>query len=184
MINVDLPYFLTVDGEEKEINSDFRNVILICNAFNDPELTQNEKTVVMLDLLYIDDWTEFIDRQEAIKKAIWFIDWGKESTEEETNNSPRIMDWEQDYNLICSAVNNKANVLDIRYLEYMHWWTFLGYFSDRGECQFSTVTDIRDKLNKGKKLDQTEKTILRENRDVIILKSKNSENFENELWGD
>lgn len=179
----ELPFFLTVDGEEKEIDSDFRNVILICNAFNDPELNQNEKNHVMLGLLYVDNWLEFNDIDEAIKQAIWFIDWGKEY-KEVNENSPRLMDWEQDYNLICSSVNNKANTLDVRYLEYMHWWTFLGYFSDRGECQFSTVTEIRDKLNKGKKLDQTEKEILRENRDMIMLKNKSNEDFENEMWGD
>lgn len=182
-MNTDLPFFLIVDGEEKEIDSDFRNVILICNAFNDTELNQNEKIRVMLDLLYVDDWTDFYDRNEAVEQAIWFIDWGKEY--EETNEkSPRLMDWEQDYNLICSAVNNKSNILDVRCLEYMHWWTFLGYFSERGECQFSTVTDIRDKLNKGKKLDQTEKEILRENRNLIILKNKSNEDFENEMWGE
>lgn len=182
-MNTDLPFFLTVDGIEREIDSDFRTAILICNAFNDTGLTQNEKTTVMLDLLYVDDWTEFKDRDEAVKQAIWFIDWGKEYKEKE-ENSPRLMDWEQDYNLICSAVNNKANTLDVRYLEYMHWWTFLGYFSDRGECQFSTVTNIRDKMNKGQKLDRSEKEILRENRDMILLKNKSNADFENEMWGE
>lgn len=181
-MNTELPLFLAVDGIEREIYSDFRNVILICNAFGDDELTQGEKTIVMLDLLYVDDWTEFIDRDEAVRQAIWFIDWGKKYTEKQ-ENSPRLMDWEQDYNLICSAVNNKVNTIDVRLLKYMHWWTFLGYFSDRGECQFSTVTNIRDKLNKGKKLDASEKEILRENRDMIILKTKANEDLENELWG-
>ena len=60
-MNTDLPFFLTVDGEEKEIDSDFRNVILICNAFNDTELNQNEKIRVMLDLLYVDDWTDLTE---------------------------------------------------------------------------------------------------------------------------
>lgn len=181
MMLTDLPYTLTVDGEEKEIYPDFRNIILICNAFNDPDLSQSEKTRIMLELLYVDNFWEFTDIEEAIKQAIWFIDWGKEYKEKE--NSPRIMDWNQDYNLIISAVNNKANVLDIRDLEFMHWWTFLGYFSDRGECQFSTITEIRDKLNKGKKLERYEKEILRENCDQIILKTKTDEEFEDELWG-
>lgn len=178
----DLPYTLPVDGEEKEIYCDFRDIILVCNAFNDPELTQSEKTRIMLELIYVDDWWEFEDKEEAIKQAIWFIDWGKEYKDKE--NGPRIMDWEQDYNIIISAVNNKANVVDIRELPFLHWWTFLGYFSERGECQFSTIADIRDKLNKGKKLEKYEKEILRENRDHIILKNKSNEDFENELWGD
>lgn len=177
----DLPYTLTVNGVERAINCDFRDVILICNAFNDAELTQSEKTQIMLNNLYVDDWWHFGNPEEAVKKAIWFIDWGKEYSEKEIG--PRIMDWEQDYNLIVSAVNNKANVVDVRELDFMHWWTFLGYFSDRGECQFSSITDIRDKLNKGKNLEKYEKEILRENRDQIILKNKANEEFEKELWG-
>ena len=93
------------------------------------------------------------------------------------------MDWEQDYNMIVAAVNNKMNVIDVRELDFLHWWTFLGYFSERGECMFSTVTDIRDKMNKGKKLEPYEKTLLRENRDKILLKNKANEDFEKELWG-
>ena len=177
----DLPLTLTVDGEEKEIYPDFRNIILVCNAFNDPELTQSDKTRVMLELIYKDDWMEFKDIDGAIKQAIWLIDWGKDYSAKESG--PRIMDWEQDYNLIVSAVNNKANVVDVRELPFMHWWTFLGYFSDRGECQFSSITDIRDKLNKGKKLEKWEREVLRENRDQIILKNKANTDFENELWG-
>ena len=182
MTFTELPYTLTVGGEEKAINCDFRDVILICNAFNDPDLRHSEKTQIMLNNLYVDNWWEFSDINEAVKQAIWFIDWGKEYTEKEA--APKIMDWEQDYNLIISAVNNKSNVIDIRELPFLHWWTFLGYFSDRGECQFSSITEIREKLNKGKKLEKWEKEILRENREQIILKNKVAEDFENELWGD
>ncbi len=182
MMLTDLPYTLSVDGEDKEIYPDFRNIILICNAFNDPALTQSEKTRVMLEMLYVDNFWEFQDIEEAIKQAVWFIDWGKEYKEKE--DGPRIMDWEQDYNLIISAVNLKANTVDVRELPFMHWWTFLGYFSDRGECQFSSITDIRDKLNKGKKLEKWEKEVLRDNRDQIILKNKAAKDFEDELWGE
>ena len=178
----DLPLSLVVAGEKRAINCDFRDVIVICNAFNDPELTKNEKTQIMLNNLYVDDWLEFGNIEEAIKQAIWFIDWGKEYQEKE--NSPKLMDWEQDYNLIVSAVNNKANVIDVRELPFMHWWTFLGYFSDRGECQFSSITEIREKIAKNKKLEPWEKEVLRENRDQIIIKNKANEDLEKELWGD
>lgn len=179
---LDLPYTLTVDGGKKAIHCDFRDVIDILNAFNDPYLRPVERTHIMLNNLYVDDYTEFEDMDEALRQAVWFIDWGKEYKEKES--SPRIMDWEQDYNLIVSAVNNKVAVTDIRDLPFMHWWTFLGYFSDRGECQFSSVTEIREKISKGKKLEKWEREILRENQDIIILKNKANKDFENELWGD
>lgn len=180
---VDLPYSLTVNGEERAINCDFRDIILICNAFNDPDLRANEKTQIMLTNLYVDDWLEFGNIEEAIKQAVWFIDWGKEYKEQE--NSPRIMDWEQDYNLIIAAVDKSVKTVETCLeLPFMHWWTFLSKFSERGECQFSTFTNIRDKLNKNKKLEKHEKEMLRENRDQIILKNKAATAFESELWGD
>ena len=181
-MNLDLPYTLTVDGEEKAINCDFRDIITICNCFNDTSLKAGERTFIMLNNLYVDDFTQFTDIKEAVRQAVWFIDWGKEYKEKES--SPRIMDWEQDYNLIISAVNNKAGVLDVRELDFLHWWTFLGYFSDRGECQFSSVTEIREKLNRGKKLERWEKEILRDNRELIILKTSDNNDFENEMWGE
>lgn len=182
-MNTDLPYTLTVGGEEKAIYCDFRDIILICSAFNDPDLKASEKARIMLTNLYVDDWWEFSDIEEAIKQAIWFIDWGKEYSEKE--NSPKLMDWEQDYSLIISAVDKSIKTVETCLeLPFMHWWTFLSKFSERGECQFSTVTDIRDKMNKGKKLEKHEKEILRENRELIILKNKAAEEFENELWGE
>ncbi len=177
-----LPYTLTVDGEEKEIFCDFRDIVNILIAFNDPELKASEKTLIMLSNLYVDDWMQFEDISEAIKQAVWFIDWGKEYSEKE--NGPRVMDWEQDYNIIVAAVDKSVKTVETCLeLPFMHWWTFLAKFSERGECQFSTITDIRDKMNKGKKLEKHEKEILRENRDLIILRNKAAEDFENELWG-
>lgn len=176
----DLPKTLIVDGIEREIYCDFRDVIQILSAYNDEELTQQEKAIVLLNNLYVEDFVNFIDIQGALQKAIWFIDWGKEYKEEK--NSPKIMDWEQDYNLIVSAINQKIHT-EIRELEFLHWWTFLGYFSERGECQYSTIVSIREKIFKGQKLEKWEKQILHENRDMIMLKAEGDDDFESELWG-
>lgn len=181
---VDLPYTLTVNGEEREIYCDFRDIILICNCFNDPELSKSEKNRIMLNNLYVDDWLEFGNIEEAIKKAVWFIDWGKEYKEEQ-QNAPRIMDWEQDFNMIISAVDKSVKTAEsCLELPFMHWWTFLTKFSERGECQFSSITGIRDKLNKNKKLDGWEKEVLRDNRETVILKSEAAKDFEKEMWGE
>ena len=62
----DLPYTLTVDGIERALNCDFRDIILICNAFNDSDLNQTEKLHVMLSLLYEEDYETFTDITEAV----------------------------------------------------------------------------------------------------------------------
>ena len=41
-----------------------------------------------------------------------------------------------------------------------------------GDCTLNTFMGIRDKLNKGKKLEKYEERIYKENRDKIILKKK------------
>lgn len=116
----DLPLSLLVAGEERAINCDFRDIIVICNAFNDPELTSSDKNLVMLNNLYVDNWMEFGNVEEAIKQASWFIDWGKEYKEAE--NLPKIMDWEQDFNMIVAAVDKSVKTAEsCLELPFMHW---------------------------------------------------------------
>ena len=81
------------------------------------------------------------------------------------------MDWEQDESIIFSAINKVAGC-ETREKEYIHWWTFLGYFSEIGEGLFSTVINIRQKKNKGKKLEKYEQEFYRSNKQLIDLKEK------------
>lgn len=55
---------------------------------------------------------------------------------------------------------------------YIHWWTFLGYFNEIGEGLFSTVINIRQKKNKGKKFEKYEQDFYQNNKDLIDLKKK------------
>ena len=81
------------------------------------------------------------------------------------------MDWEQDEQLIFSAVNDIARV-ETRIQPYIHWWTFLGYFNEIKEGLFSSVIMIRQKRAKGKTLDKSEREFYRENKELIDLKQK------------
>ena len=180
----DLPTTLNVNGVDREINADFRDVIIICNALSDDTLTAREKNYILLNNLYVDEISELGDTREAVKQALLFINWGKEYKKTE-EPPPRLLDWEKDYNAIISAVNGKAKTVeDVRELPFLHWWTFLGYFAERGRCQISTILEIRDKLARKKKLDKWEEQILREQRDDIILKTAEDDEIEAEIWGD
>ena len=68
---------------------------------------------------------------------------------------------------------NKIIGSDVRGLKYLHWCTFLSAFVKIGECTFSTFVAIRDKLNRGVKLDKSEERIYKENRDRIKELQKN-----------
>ncbi len=176
----DLPYTLIVDGVQRKIYADFRDVINILISYNDPELDAETRTFILLNNLYEDDFTNFEDIDEAIKQAVWFIDCGKDYTKAESLPH-RLMDWEQDYNIIVSAVNKSANVLDLRELPFLHWWTFMGYLEERGECTFSYVVEIRDKLSKGKNLEKYEREFLNSNREQVILQDKFSEDEQRQI---
>ncbi len=170
-----LPETLTVGGEEYSIRTDYRNVLQVFEAFQDPELTQEEKWIVAIYLLFedfscADDVLEAaqngFDLDEAMKQISWFISAGqpeKQVLEQPTYN------WTQDEQMIFSAVNKIAG-RETRELEYLHWWTFLGYFNEVGEGTFSFIVGIRNKLNKGKKLEKHEKEFLSHNKELVLMK--------------
>lgn len=170
-----LPEALTVGGEDYSIRTDYRNVLQVFEAFQDPELTQEEKWIVAIYLLFEgfscdDDVLEAaqdgFDLGEAMKQISWFISAGqpeKQVLEQPTYN------WTQDEQMIFSAVNKVAG-RETRELEYLHWWTFLGYFNEVGEGTFSFIVGIRNKLNKGKKLEKHEKEFLSHNKEMVLMK--------------
>lgn len=161
-----LPKTLTVDGKPYKIRTDFRIILTILEAFNDADLSEKEKVLVMLELLYEEMPSNI---EQAVEQASWFIDGGKKY--EEYNKKQKIMDWEQDEAIIFSAINKVAGK-ETRECEYMHWWTFLGYFTEIGEGLFSTVINIRQKRNHGKKLENYEQEFYRNNKQLIDLKEK------------
>lgn len=171
----ELPKTLTVGGVEYDIGTDFRNVLRIFEAFQDPELTREEKWIVAIwrmfwDFCEVDDIFEAaqdgFDLEDAMKQVSWFISAGqpeKQVFEQPTYN------WTHDEQMIFSAVNKVAGK-ETRQLEYLHWWTFLGYFNEVGEGAFSFIVGIRNKLNKGKKLEKHEKEFLAHNKELVLMK--------------
>ncbi len=174
----DLPISLNVGGAEREIGTDFRVVLDIMKAFNDPGLPEYAKTAVMVEILYIDPIPEqYIN--EAAQKAIWFIDCGME---QEDKPSPRVVDWEKDAPIIFPAVNAQAGY-EVRIPgKYMHWWTFYGLFMNIQEGLFSQVLAIRQKLSKGKNLEKWEQEFLKENKSLCALPELERETQVDEDW--
>ena len=163
-----LPTTLTVDGVEYKINSDYKIALLIFQAYNDPELSDQEKAVVCVKCLY-DEVPE--NKTKALEKALWFLDGG---------NMPKskplpykIMDWEQDEQMLFSAVNKVAGY-ETRKAEDLHWWTFLGFFNEISEGLWSQVMNIRSKKAKGKKLEKYEQEFYNQHKEMINLKVKYS----------
>lgn len=171
----DLPTTARIGAKDYSINSDWRQVIDIVIMFNNPDLTDYDKMIIGLELLFEGfafDKSSSEDIQEAIQLLHKFIN-GTFETESKgaDNNRPVLVDWEKDLPLIISAIN--ANLgCDIRAYSYWHWWSFLSAYAELGDCTFATFVRIRQKKAKGKKLEKYEQEILKENRDKIIIQRR------------
>ena len=164
----DLPTALEVDGQMWDIATDYRDILRILTAFEDPDVNDGEKATLCLYNLYVDlEKMPPEIMQEALDAAIKFIDHGAENDQ----HGPRTMDWEQDAPLIFPAVNRAAG-FEVRSVPYMHWWTFLGLFMEIRECTYSTVLSIRQKKAKGKKLEKWENEYYQQNIKVCKLKPR------------
>jgi len=167
-----LPLALAVGGTDYEIRTDYRVTLDIFCAFNDPNLDSAGKIEIMIKFLYYPDIPPDEDLQEAVDKAIWYLDCGL--SHDDAINKPRTMDWEQDAPIIFPAINKVAG-MEVRGREQIHWWTFYGWFSEIYDGLFSQIVGIRQKRAKGKPLDKYEKEFLRDNKNLIVLKSRKSE---------
>lgn len=177
-----LPTSLEVGDKEYEIRSDYRAVLDICAALSDAELEDQEKAFVVLSIFYpaFDEMPQEL-YQEAIERCFWFINCGDV---EQSRPSPKLMDWEQDFKYIISPIN-RVTGSEIRSLEYLHWWTFIAAYYEIGDCLFAQVVRIRDRLARGKQLDKQDREWYRENKHLVDLKTKYSEQEDAILkqWG-
>lgn len=181
----ELPTSLEVGGKEYDIRTDYRVILDILAAMNDPEIfdpgmTEEEKKMeqfmTMLQILYIDfDSMPPKDWQEAMKKAVDFIDCGIKGDDKP---KPRSMDWEQDAPIIAPEISKIAG-RDIR-IGKTHWWEFFGYYLGIGEGVFNTIVSIREKKRKGKKLEKWEQEFYKDNKSLVDLRAKKVERSEEE----
>lgn len=166
-----LPECVQAGGADRKINADFRDILLVLDTLNDPQVRDYERALIALNLFY-DDF-DAIPRtvwEEAAAAMLAFINLGEREPAGK-RPAPRRIDWEQDAAVIISEVNRVAGT-ELRALPFVHWWTFIGYFSAIGEGQLSTIVGIREKLRKKEKLERWEKDYLMENRSQIELKKR------------
>ena len=181
----DLPTSIEVGGEIYKIRSDFRPILDILTALDDPELNNVEEAIITIEILY-EDYEKIPSGllQEACDKAMEFINF----MGEENAKPVKLMDWQQDANILIPAINKVAGK-EIRSLQYMHWWTFMGLYMEIGDGLFAQVLSIRQKKANRKKLDKWEEEFYKKNRSLVDLnykkqeRSKEEQNELRELFG-
>ena len=170
----DLPCSVTVNGNEYEINTDFRVALTILDAVGDPNLNDTEKAYVMLTCLYADfESVPPEDYNEACKQASLFLDGGRAANNRPTEK--QVLEWNQDEQLIFAAINKVAG-REIRAEAYVHWWTFLAYFTEIDDKSLlSTIIQLREKKAKGKKLEKWEQDFYKAHKDMVDIKRRISD---------
>lgn len=171
----DLPTSVEVCGMCYDIRSDYRVALDMCAALSDPGLTPNDKGLVLLEIFYPDFEEGKMPNEhfeEAIKKCLWFINCGAE--DDRTRKSPKLMDWEQDFQYIVAPVNRVLGT-EIRAAEYLHWWTFISAYYEIGECLFSQIIRIRNLRASGKPLDKMDREWYSKNRNLVDIRTSYTE---------
>lgn len=176
-MNYDLPKSLNICGTEYAIRYDYRCILEICAAMEDPELDKQDKSIVAMVIFYPD----FKDMppehyQEAIKQCYWFINGGED---DQGQKGPKLVSWEQDTKYIIAPINRVLG-REIRAIPYdeetnnggLHWWTFLSAYMEIGDCVFAQIVRIRSLIAKGKKLDKADREWYRQNRHLVDIKAK------------
>lgn len=167
-----LPESLNIGGSDFRIRTDFRDILTIFDAYDDPDLPDEAKTYIMLKIIYPDlDQIPQEHMQEAVDKAVEFMNCGMG---EDNGNKPALMDWNQDADILIPAINKVAGC-EVRTMGHLHWWTFIGYYMEIGESLFSQVVNVRYKRAHGKKLEKWEKEFEKDNRKICRLNKRLSE---------
>lgn len=177
-----LPTYFEIGGKTYDIRSDYRAALDICAALNDIELTGQERAYIILDIFY-SEFDEMPEEcyQEAIDRCLEFI---SGPGPKNPGKTPKLVDWEQDFSMIIPEIN-RITGKEVRAVEYMHWWTFLGAYQAIGDCAWAQVVRIRDHIARGKKLDKQDKEWYNQNRYLVDFQHKYTES-ENDFmreWG-
>lgn len=182
----ELPTSVKIGGQSWSIRNqgDFRVVLDCFSALEDPELEGGERVMAALIIFFdgmedIEDLMQLGNIDDAIKAMYEWFDAGRPQSI--VPNKTKLIDWEIDSAMICASINKVAG-FEIRSQEYIHWWTFMGYFMGIGEGTLATVVSIRDKIIKCKKLEKWEQEFKRDNPQYFNWNANPIEDAEADAW--
>jgi hypothetical protein len=165
-----LPSSLEVQGVQLAINADWRPCVNIMRMFERQDLTDSEKILCMVEILYVNEVPDSMVA-DAAEQAIWFLNLGDDprtKASSKTSSTGRLFSWEQDLKYIISAVEHASHV-SIRSQEFFHFWEFMSAFFETGECILNTLIHQR-KLKKTGKQSKMDREWWAENKDIAELK--------------
>lgn len=157
----DLPEAIEIDGREYPIRTDFRSCLKIILAFEDDELTPQEKAGILLSILYP---TCPANVPAALEQAHLFLN-GGEAREAEGEPGPRLYSFSKDANFIFAAFQ-QTHGIDLQKAQ-LHWWHFMALFMDLGaDTTWSNLVGLRKRIKNGTATKE-ERAAAREMGDLI-----------------
>ena len=177
-----LPISVEIDGTEYPIRNkcDYRVVLDVIKALNDEDLDMQYRIICALFIFYGNDELNTKEKvlkafrtkentQIAIDEMTKIISLGEEK---EQDDKPPIMDWEHDFNHIAPPINRVLGYSVRDENNYTHFYDFIGAYQEIGECLWANIVSVRSKRMKGKPLDKWEREFYNENRKLIDLPHK------------
>lgn len=143
----ELPEAIEVDGVAYPLNTDFRSGIQCILDFEDQDITDDEKAVLLLRRLYKGAMPDNVN--EAVRLAVKFLDGGKEDDAENPfGERHRLYSFEKDASLIYAAFQ-QTHGIDLQSAN-LHWWQFLALFMDLGaDTAFNSLVNLRRRVKNG-----------------------------------
>lgn len=174
-MNWSLPTSVEIDGECHKIRNDcdFRVVLDVICALKDDELSNSDKIRCALYIFY-EDLSKIKNIEQASKEMFFIINCGQVNDGGD-QNKPVLMDWEHDFRYIAPPVSRVLGYDPRDERKFTHWYSFVGAYQEIGECTFSNIVSIRSKKAKNQKLEKWEEQFYRENREMIDLPQRLSE---------
>ncbi|MBG0770317.1 MAG: bacteriophage Gp15 family protein [Anaerolineaceae bacterium] len=142
-----LPTSVWIDGREYQLDTDFRTCLRIILAFEDPDLADVEKRIVLIENLYPEPPN---DLEKAVELGIWFLDGGENDPSAEKDGADeKLYSFSKDAPFIYSAFR-QTHAIDLETVDHLHWWKFLYLFMDLGEeAFFVRLISLRSRLADG-----------------------------------
>ena len=157
-----LPERVAFGGRSYQLHADFRNILKIFGVLQG-DYPEYIRWRIALGLFYEPTLAEE-DVEQGLSYLAQFL-----QPEGQGEPGPKLLDWQQDAAPIIAGVNAVAGQ-EIRSLPFVHWWTFLSWFHAMPPGELSTRVAIRQKRQKGQKLEASEQEYYRQNKALVDLK--------------
>ena len=160
------PEYAEINGKQYKINTDYRVALRCFEVIENAEITDTERTLALLYLLF-----EFIPEDNIdvfLEKATIYLQCGK--TTEEATATNKDMDLVQDMAYIVASFMSDYRIDLSR--ENMHYWQFVDLIIGLTEnCVLSRVREIRNYDLSDIKDAKTRSNIIKA-KEAVALKTK------------